>query len=177
MSCLRSLLVACLKSLCHRWNSYEVASATEAFPDTWHKISHLLFLDCCLCCFLTVPLCDQGALFVYRLHSSFSLFSFETCNYCNRMVLRNKKPHFPPTQGKYLAIVLEENNKKTIRAQKTAPRVFLHLHKDLCSQAHSMQTWNTTHSLESHATDSHMRSVNQRTVPGTADPFCAFSRD
>lgn len=55
------------------------------------------------------------AWFVYQLHSSCSVISllpFATSNYCNGKLLSNKKPHFTPTLGKYLAIVLEQNNKK-----------------------------------------------------------------
>lgn len=89
-----------------------------------------------------LPLSDQGACCIYRLHSSLSIASllpFETSYYCNRMALSNKKPLFPSAPDKYLAIVLEENNKKNLSGLRIAQSMFFHLYKDVCSQAHSMQ--------------------------------------
>lgn len=74
-----------------------------------------------------------------------SLLPFATSNYCNRMALRNKKPRFPPTPGKYLAIVLEENNKKTYQDSENSTQS-----ASPPSQRHpSMQMWNTVHCWES----------------------------
>lgn len=99
--------------------------------------------------FFTLPPSDQGAWFVCRLHSSFSIFSllpFATSNYCNRMALRNKKPRFPPTPGKYLAIVLEENNKKAYQDSENST----HSASPPSQRHSSMQMRNTVHCWESH---------------------------
>lgn len=77
-----------------------------------------------------------------------------------------KSHAFPPTPGKYLAIVLEENNKKSYQI---AHRVLLHPHKDI--PARRCETRRVVGDHTAYATDSPIRSVNQRTIPVAADPF------
>lgn len=91
--------------------------------------------------------------FVYRLYSS--LFpSFLCClwrffrlqnplNYCNRMMLRNKKPHFPPTPGKY-PLSLKKITTKPIRAY-----LFFTFTKS-CAQKHNTEFGITCCMLQIH---------------------------
>lgn len=92
-------------------------------------------LDCCLLCFFMVPAPDQGAWFVYMLHSLFFLLFL--CCLLQPVIIAIKwfwTTKSPTFLYRINILLLNKITTTSIRTQKIAQRVLLHLYKDLCSQ-------------------------------------------